>query len=93
MSSTLIENDITLTKPKDFANAFKKYFINISSSKFFFIKPVDKIEIKNIISSLNRLKTVGPNSIPTKILKLLSNNMSNQLSELLNLSFSLGVFP
>ena len=93
MSSTVIENDITLTKPKDFANAFKKYFINISSSKFFFIKPVDKIEIKNIISSLNRLKTVGPNSIPTKILKLLSNNMSNQLSELLNLSFSLGVFP
>ena len=38
VSSTVIENDITLTKPKDFANAFKKYFINISSSKFFFHK-------------------------------------------------------
>ena len=38
VSSTVIENDITLTKPKDFANAFKKYFINISSLKFFFYK-------------------------------------------------------
>ena len=27
-----IENNSTLTKPKDIANAFKKYFMNISSS-------------------------------------------------------------
>ena len=30
--SAVIENNITLTKPKDIANAFNKYFINISSS-------------------------------------------------------------
>ena len=114
VSSAVIENNITLTKPKDIANAFNKYFINISSSiqstikfsrnKFhdflrdievnsFSIKPVDEIEIKNIFLSLNPLKAVGPNSIVTKILKLLSNDISNQLSELFNLSFSLGVFP
>ena len=32
MSSVVIENNIRLTKPKDISNAFKKYFINISSS-------------------------------------------------------------
>ena len=45
--------------------------------KSFFIKPADKIEIKNIILSLNPLKAVGPNSIPTRILKLLSNDISH----------------
>ena len=103
-----------VTKPKDIANAFNKYFINIpsliqSTIKFsrntfqdflpdieinsFFIKPVDKIEINNIILYLNPLNAVGPNSIPTKVLKLLSNDISNQLSELFNHSFSHGVFP
>ena len=43
--------------------------------------------------SLNPPKAVSPNSIPTKILKLLINNVSSQLTELFNLSFSRGVFP
>ena len=37
--------------------------------KYFFIKPVDKIEIKNIILSLNTLKAFGPSSILTKTLQ------------------------
>ena len=44
--------------------------ININS---FFINPTDKTEIKNMILSFDPLKSIGPNSIPTKILKLLSN--------------------
>ena len=111
--SAVIENNITLTKLEDIANAFNKYFINISRTiqstiKFsrskchdflpdidinsFIIKPVDKTEMQNILS-LNPLKAVDPNSVPTKILKLLSSDISNQLSELFNLSFLLGVFP
>ena len=50
------------------------------------------MEIQNILS-LNHLKAVGPNSIPTKILKFHSNGISNQSSELIHLSFSLSVFP
>ena len=45
------------------------------------------------MSSLDSNKSVGPNSIPTKILKLLKNNISSQLSEIFNISFSSGVFP
>ena len=59
----------------------------------FFINPTDKTEIRNIILSLDPLKSIGPNSIPTKILKLLSNDISTQFAELFNLSFSEGVFP
>ena len=72
----------------------KKYYyflpnIDINS---FLIKPDGKIKSKNNILSLNPIKPVSPNSIPTKILKLLSNDISIQLSELINLSFLLGIF-
>ena len=37
----------------------------------FFVSPTDTTEIENVISSSDSNKSVGPNSIPTKILKLL----------------------
>ena len=43
--------------------------------------------------SLNPSKAIGPNSIPTKILKLLINDVSSQLTKFFNLSSSRGVFP
>ena len=85
--SIIVKGKISLTNPKDIADAFKNYFsyvrIGIKSSmkysrnKFFdflpqininsfFIKPTDKTEIKNIILSLDPLKSIGPNSIPKK---------------------------
>ena len=112
--STIIEDNISLTNPKDIADAFNNYFSNVatvikssikySRNKFFdflpqininsfFINPTDKTEIKNIILSLDPLRSIGPNSIPTKIVKLLSKDISTQFSELFNLSFSDGVFP
>ena len=57
------------------------------------MSPTDKSEIENIISSLDSNKSVGPNSILIKILKLLKNDISSQLSEIFNIFFSSGVFP
>ena len=68
-------------------------FLKNRSSISFFTSPSDKTEIENVISSLDSNKSVGPNSIPTKILKLLKNDISSQLSEIFNISFSSGVFP
>ena len=68
-------------------------FLKNRSSISFFISPSDKTEIENVISSLDSNKSVGPNSIPNKILKLLKNDISSQLSEIFNISFSSGVFP
>ena len=68
-------------------------FLKNRSSISFFISPSDKTEIENVISSLDSNKSVGPNSIPTKILRLIKNDISSQLSEIFNISFSSGVFP
>ena len=64
-----------------------KYF------KSFFLSPTNKIEISSIISSLNPSKSVGPNSIHRKILKLLKNEISSPPSDVSNISFSMAVFP
>ena len=57
-----------------------------------FLSPTDKHKVILIISSLGSTKSVGSNSIPTIILKLLKNDISCQLTNLLNMSFTSGVF-
>ena len=77
-------------------NYSRKHFSNFLKDKnqnSFFLSPTTKYEIQNIISSLNSNKSVGPNSIPTRILKLLKNDISTQLTDIFNISFSTGVFP
>ena len=108
VSSNIFDNGRSLTEPQEIANAFNKYFVNVTkdiqSSTFhdilltininsFFLNLIEEIEVKNIILSLNHSKAIGPNSIPTKILNLLINDVSSQLTEFFNLSFSRGVFP
>ena len=68
-------------------------FLQSRSDDSFFLSPTDKYEIINIISSLDPNKSTGPNSIPTKILKLLKNDISTQLYDIFNVSLSTGVFP
>ena len=68
-------------------------FLKNRSTISFFVSPTDKTEIEDVMSSLDSNKSVGPNSIPTKILKLLKDDISSQLSEIFNISFSSGVFP
>ena len=68
-------------------------FLKNRSDDSFFLSPTDKYEIINIISSLDPNKSTGPNSINTKILKLLSNEISTRLFDIFNISFSTGVFP
>ena len=68
-------------------------FLKNRSNISFFVSPTDKKKIENVISSLDSNKSVGPNSIPTKVLKLLKNDISSQLSEIFNISFSSGIFP
>ena len=55
--------------------------------------PTDKEEITNVITSFNSNNVSGPNSIPSRILFLLKNEISKQLADVFNLSFMTGVFP
>ena len=50
-------------------------------------------DIKDLITSMETSKASGPNSIPTKILKLFKKEFSKPLSDIINLSFNQGVFP
>ena len=68
-------------------------FLKNRSNISFFVSPTDKTKIEDVIFSLDFNKPVGPNSIPTKILKLFKNDISSQLSEILSETFSSGVFP
>ena len=55
--------------------------------------PTSKNEMSRIISSLNPNKSVGPSSMPTKILKLLKDEISSHLSDIYIISFSMGILP
>ena len=70
---------------------FSEYMENNSSNSFF-LSPTNENKILGIISSSNSNKSVGPNSIPTRILKLLKDEISSNLSDIYNISFSMGIF-
>ena len=105
---TLTVDGTTISNPIEISNIFSNYFSSIAtktklkhfsdflknrSNISFFVSPTDKTEIEDVISSLDSNKSVGPNSIPTKILKLRKDDISSQLSEIFTTSFSSGVFP
>ena len=52
-------------------------FLKDRSQNSFFKSPPKKEKIQNAISSFNSNKSVGPNSISTRILKLLKNDISS----------------
>ena len=76
-----------------FSNKSFDEFLQHPNKNSFFLRPTSSDEITNLILSLNESKSVGPNGLPTKILKLLKNDISLQLTNIFNLSFSTGVFP
>ena len=76
-----------------FSNKSFQDFSHHPNADSLFITPTDAHEVNLIISSLNSDKSTGPNSLPTKIFKLLKNDISTHLADIFNLSFSSGVFP
>ena len=68
-------------------------YLNNPNPNSFFVQAVTEDEVSNYINSLETGKSNGPNSIPTNLLKLVSNTISNPLTSIINKSFSQGVFP
>ena len=58
-----------------------------------FLTPTSPDEVEDIIKTLNLRKSIGPNSIPTKLLKKYSKTISIPISKLINQSFVTGIFP
>ena len=59
----------------------------------YIITATNKEEICKVISTLKINKSCEPNSIPTKILHLVQDQISKHLPTICNLSFSTGIFP
>ena len=66
-------------------------YLSSSNTDSFFIATPEKI--KMIINSMKNGKAVGPYSIPVYLLKILSEYIAVPLCDIINDSFSSGVFP
>ena len=75
-----------------FSNKSFKNFLSSEINDSFSITSPNKEEIYKVISSLNSNKFCRLNSIPTKVLHLLQDQISNHLTTICNL-FSTIVFP
>ena len=75
-----------------YGNNFTNYLKQPNDYNFF-INPTDEVEIINLIDNLCTNKATGPHSIPTDILQLIKFNIATPLSEIINLSFSTGIYP
>ena len=76
-------------------HSHKKYadYLSNENPDTFFLSPTNKEEIKFVLSSLDINKSTGPYSIPSKVLNILKNDISEQLADLFNLSFTTDTFP
>ena len=68
-------------------------YLDNKNHNSFFITPTAPLEIVDIINVLKTGKSLGPNSIPIKLLKILPPHISSPLSQIINESFLSGVFP
>ena len=69
------------------------HYLKSSNPMSIFLRPVSELEILNLVSSLNNSKASGPFSIPTDIFKMTKHIMAPVLTEIINLSFSTGLYP
>ena len=86
---TLVSQQKKLKAKVRFSNKSFDEFLQHTKQNSFFLRPTSLDQITNLILSLNESKSVGPDGIPTKILKLLKNDISLQLINIFNLSFYL----
>ena len=63
-----------------FSNKLFDEFYHYASKTCFFLNLTTSDEVVNVISSLNKSKTVGANSLPTKIIKLWKNDVLLQMA-------------
>ena len=86
-----VSHDITKNIPRSNKSPLSLMGSRVGNS--FFTAPTVPTEISDIISLLKSGKSLGPNSIPMKILKSLSPLISSPLSQIINESFQSGIFP
>ena len=72
-------------------NLFSHYLGQITHETIF-LSPTSLADIESLINCIKPNKVIGPNSIPTKILKEFKTEPSEPLSDMINVSFNKGIF-
>ena len=85
--------DNILKKRKYAGKKSYRDFLKNPLSNSFVLEECTPREIALLLKSLNLHKAYGPNSIPTRILHLLADDICKPLSMIFNLSFSSGQYP
>ena len=68
-------------------------YLKQSNDKTFFLSSVAPEEVECLINSLQDGKAAGPCSVPVKLLKIISNQISVPFCMIINDSFLSGIFP
>ena len=72
---------------------YSDYLKDIRINNTFFLRPATYKETSDIILHLDLNKYIGPNSLPTFIVKLCTEFFSTYLTKILNITFTTGIFP
>ena len=71
---------------------FKRY-MKYNSVHSIYMHPVDRCEVINEISKLDKNKSSGPDDIPPKVIKHASEHIAEVLTHIYNTSITQGVYP
>ena len=69
------------------------HYLGQITDETIFLSPTTPADIESLINCIKPNKAIGPNSIPTKILKEFKTELSEPLSDMINISFNNGIFP
>ena len=67
-------------------------YLEQTTDKTIFLSPTTPADTESLINCIKPNKAIGPNNIPTKILKEFKTELSEPLSDLINVSFNKGIF-
>ena len=85
--------DKILKKQKYPGNKHFASYLKNPNQNTFTPNPTTPIEIESIIQEFDSSKSVGPNSLPPKLLKHIAPIVSKPISDICNKSFQQGIFP
>ena len=85
--------DEILKKRKFNGNKHFTDYLASNNPSTFYTKPTDPKEIESIINLFDTNKSVGPNSIPSKLIKTIAPLISKPISNICNKSFKTGIVP
>ena len=69
------------------------HYLGQTTDETIFLSPTTPADIESLTNCIKPSKAIGPNSIPTKILKEFKCELLEPLSEMINVSFKKGIFP